>query len=231
MLILLSKIRNRPVTKGNIVPNVSFIITAYNEEKRIQEKIEDTLKQDYPKDRIEIIIASDCSDDHTDEIVKSYESQGVRLVRATERLGKEATQKLAIDTAKGEILVFSDVATMLSSNGVKNIVRNFNDPTVGCVSSVDRFVDPDGQISGEGAYVKYEMILRNLEMKVNSLVGLSGSFFAARKVVCQDWATDLQSDFNTLLNSIKIGLRGVSDSESIGYYKNIIDEKRNSIGK
>lgn len=226
LLILLSKIRNRPVTKGNIVSNVSFIITAYNEEKRIREKIEDTLKQDYPKDRIEIIIASDCSDDSTDKIVKSYESQGVRLVSATERLGKEATQKLAIDTAKGEILVFSDVATMLSSNGVKNIVRNFNDPTVGCVSSVDRFVDPDGQISGEGAYVKYEMLLRNLEMKVNSLVGLSGSFFAARKVVCQDWASDLQSDFNTLLNSIKIGLRGVSDSESIGYYKNIIDEKK-----
>lgn len=226
LLILLSKIRNRPVAKGNIVSNVSFIITAYNEEKRIREKIEDTLKQDYPKDRIEIIIASDCSDDRTDKIVKSYESQGVRLVSATERLGKEATQKLAIDTAKGEILVFSDVATMLSSNGVKNIVRNFNDPTVGCVSSVDRFVDPDGQISGEGAYVKYEMLLRNLEMKVNSLVGLSGSFFAARKVVCQDWASDLQSDFNTLLNSIKIGLRGVSDSESIGYYKNIIDEKK-----
>lgn len=226
LLMFMSKVRNRTVVKGDIIPNVSFIITAYNEEKRIQEKIEDTLKQEYPKAKLEIIIASDCSVDRTDEIVKSYESQGIRLVRASERRGKEATQKLAIDTATGDIFVFSDVATMLSSHGIRNIVRNFKDPTVGCVSSEDRFVDADGKVSGEGAYVKYEMKLRNLETKVNTLVGLSGSFFAARKEVCQDWAVDLQSDFNTLLNTVKTGLRGVSDPESIGYYKNIIDEKK-----
>ncbi|MCP4267535.1 MAG: glycosyltransferase [Candidatus Brocadiaceae bacterium] len=226
LLIFMSKIRNRPVSKGDINPDVSFIITAYNEEKRIKEKIEGALKQEYPRNKLDIIIASDCSNDRTDEIVKSYESQGVRLVRATERLGKEATQKLAIDKALGEIFVFSDVATRLSSNGISNIVKSFADSTVGCVSSEDRFVDSDGSISGEGAYVRYEMFLRNLEMKVNTLVGLSGSFFAARKDVCKDWAIDLQSDFNTLLNSIKIGLRGVSDPESIGYYKNIIDEKK-----
>jgi len=70
------------------------------------------------------------------------------------------------------------------------------------------------------------MFLRHLETKVNTLVGLSGSFFAARKEVCRNWAVDLQSDFNTLLNSVKLGLRGVSDPESIGYYKNIADESR-----
>lgn len=226
LLIVISKIRDLPIKKGNITPEVSFIITAYNEEKRIREKVENTLKQDYAKDKLEIIIASDCSSDRTDEIVKSYEFQGVQLVRAKERKGKEAAQKLAVDKAVGEIFVFSDVATILSSHGIKTIVKNFSDPTVGCVSSVDRFVNSDGYISGEGAYVKYEMFLRNLEMKVNTLVGLSGSFFAARKEVCRNWAVDLQSDFNTLLNSIKTGLRGVSDSESIGYYKNIIDEKK-----
>jgi hypothetical protein len=118
------------------------------------------------------------------------------------------------------------VATILKPDGISNIVKNFNDPTVGCVSSEDRFIDSDGKISGEGAYVRYEMFLRNFETKVNTLVGLSGSFFAARKEVCRNWASDLQSDFNTLLNSVKIGLRGVSDPESIGYYKNIADEKK-----
>lgn len=226
VLMLISIFRRRHVNKGNITPYVSLIITAYNEEGRIREKIENSLNQSYPKDRLEIIVASDCSSDATDEIVASYKSQGVKLVRASERKGKESTQKLAVDAASGEILVFSDVATILTPEGVSNIVKNFNDPTVGCVSSVDRFIDADGTISGEGAYVKYEMFLRALESKVSTLVGLSGSFFAARKEVCQNWAVDLQSDFNTLLNSVKQGLRGISDPDSIGYYKNIKDEKK-----
>jgi glycosyltransferase involved in cell wall biosynthesis len=225
-LKIVSFFRNRSVKKGDIFPKVSFVIAAYNEENRIREKIENTLAQDYPREKLETIIVSDCSTDRTDEMVRSYESKGAHLVRAPERNGKEAAQKIAVERSSGEILVFSDVATLLEANAISNIVRNFNDPTVGCVSSVDRFVDRDGKPSGEGIYVRYEMLLRSLETKVNTLVGLSGSFFAARKEVCQDWAMDLQSDFNTLLNSVKTGLRGVSDLESIGYYKNIVDEKK-----
>src|SRR5262249_7258078 len=93
-------------------------------------------------------------------------------------------------------------------------------------SSVDRFVDDHGQVSGEGAYVRYEMWLRSVETRVNSLVGLSGSFFAARREVCRRWAPDRQSDFNTLLNSVALGLRGVQDVQSIGYYRNIVDDRR-----
>ena len=197
------------------LPSVSYIITAYNEEKRIKEKIENSLGQDYPKEKLEIIVASDCSSDGTDEIVRSFEENGIKLVRAPERKGKENAQKHAVDAANGEILVFSDVATVLKPDGISNIVRNFSDPAIGCVSSEDKFVDKDGNVSGEGAYVKYEMFLRKLESKVNTLVGLSGSFFAARRQVCENWATDLQSDFNTLLNSVKLGLRGISDPNSI----------------
>jgi len=222
----ISLLKNYPIKKGDITPKVSFIITAYNEEKRIKEKIENTLRQNYPKDKFEIIVASDCSHDKTDELVSSYNFNGVRLVRAPERKGKENAQKCAIDIASGEILVFSDVATILQPDGMASIVKNFNDPTVGCVSSVDKFIDKDGKISGEGAYVKYEMFLRSLETKVNTLVGLSGSFFAARREVCLSWATDLQSDFNTVLNSVKTGLRGVIDIETAGYYANITDEKK-----
>jgi glycosyltransferase involved in cell wall biosynthesis len=226
ILMGISLLKKYSVKKGDITPKVSFIITAYNEEKRIKEKIENTLTQKYPKDKLEIIVASDCSHDKTDEIISSYNFKGVRLVRAPERKGKENAQKYAIDIASGEILVFSDVATILQPDSVANIVKNFNDPTVGCVSSVDKFIDKDGKISGEGAYVKYEMFLRSLETKVNTLVGLSGSFFAARREVCLSWATDLQSDFNTVLNSVKTGLRGVLDLETAGYYANITDEKK-----
>jgi glycosyltransferase involved in cell wall biosynthesis len=225
-LFCLSLIRNRPVQRANIFPSVTFIITAYNEEKRIGQKIENALAQNYPKEKLEIIVVSDCSMDRTDEIVRSFQGQGVGLIRAGERGGKEAAQKIGFDRSIGDVLVFSDVATILDPDGIANIVRNFSDPTVGCVSSVDRFIDRDGKVSGEGAYVRYEMFLRDLETRVNTLVGLSGSFFAARREVCREWAVDLQSDFSTLLNSVKIGLRGISDPSSIGYYHNILDEKK-----
>jgi len=226
LLMLISIFRSNPVQKARIAPNVSFIITAYNEEKRIGEKIENTLNQNYPPEKLEIIVASDCSSDGTDDIVKSYQSNGVKLVRAPERKGKENAQKYAVETATGEILIFSDTATILTPDGISSIVKNFNDPTVGCVSSVDKFIDREGKIGGEGAYVRYEMFLRNLETKVNTLVGLSGSFFAARKEVCRPWAPDLQSDFNTLINAVKKGYRGVSDPESVGFYHDLSNEKR-----
>ncbi len=226
-LRVLALIWSRPVKKGEDPFSVSFVITAYNEEKRIAEKLDNTLKLAYPTERLEVLVASDCSSDGTDEIVRSYGPRGVRLVRAPQRKGKEAAQKLAVHEAVGEILVFSDVATILPEEAVRNIVRNFHDASVGCVSSVDRFIDQNGCPSGEGAYVKYEMFLRSLESRVNSLVGLSGSFFAARSSVCkQAWSEDLQSDFNTVLNSMRMGLRGVADPDSIGYYRNIADERK-----
>jgi glycosyltransferase involved in cell wall biosynthesis len=226
-LCMISLLKTRRVEKADVSPSVTFIITAYNEERRIAEKLENTLKLVYPRSNLEILVASDCSSDETDEIVKSYRDRGVQLVRASARKGKEAAQKLAVAAGNGEIFVFSDVATILPEQAVSNIVKNFHDPTVGCVSSVDRFLDQDGRVSGEGAYVRYEMLLRSLETRVNSLVGLSGSFFAARSVVCkQAWSDDLQSDFNTVLNSMRMGLRGVADPESIGYYKNIADERK-----
>jgi hypothetical protein len=223
-LAALSMLRRRPVKRSDIRPRVSFVITAHNEEQRIAQKIENTLRQDYPPDAFEIIVASDGSTDRTDDIVRSYAPR-VRLVRTNGRRGKEGAQELAVGTAIGEVLIFSDVATALASDAVSAIVQNFADPTVGCVSSVDRFVDAAGAVSGEGAYVRYEMWLRTLESRVNTLVGLSGSFFAARREVCRCWASDRQSDFNTLLNAVRMGMRGVLDPDSVGYYRNVVDDR------
>ena len=222
-LWVLSGIRRRPVVKADIAPTVTFIITAHNEEERLASKIENTLRQDY-RGLLDVIVASDCSTDRTDEIAQACRPR-VQLVRAGERRGKEAAQGLAVRVASGDILVFSDVATALEPSGVSTIVRNFADPTVGCVSSIDRFVDADGRPSGEGAYVRYEMFLRVLETRVNTVVGLSGSFFAVRRTLCDRWATDCQSDFACLLNTVERGLRGVLDTDSVGYYRNIADER------
>jgi len=128
--------------------------------------------------------------------------------------------------ARGEIIVFTDVATIIEPNGIEEIVSNFADPEIGCVSSEDRLLDRDGKPSGEGFYVRYEMMLRKMESRVNSLVGLSGSFFAARRSVCVDLSPDMQSDFRTLLNSRKMGLRGVSDPAVTGSYLDVSERSR-----
>ena len=226
VLYAISLVRSRPVTFGDYTPTVAFIITVHNEEGRIRDKLENTLGLAYPAERLDIVVASDCSTDRTHEIVREYAGKGVRLVVAPQRRGKEFAQKTAIDATSGEVLVFTDVAARLDPGGLRTILRAFADPTVGCVSSADRLIDADGRVSGEGAYVRYEMFLRDLESRVGSVAGLSGSFFAARREACQPWDTDIPSDFTTLLNTLRHGWRGISDREAIAYYRNIVDERR-----
>ena len=225
-LLLIARVRRREVKKSLFFPSVTLIITAYNEEKRIREKLENTLSLEYPREKLQILVASDGSTDATNGIVEAYAERGVEFLPVVPRGGKENAQKEAVRMARGEVLVFSDVATQLDPDGLTQIVGNFADPTVGCVSSIDRVLGKDGRPGGEGAYVRYEMWLRALESQVHSLVGLSGSFFAARREVCRDFSTDMQSDFRTLLNSMRLGLRGVSDSSAVGYYLDVSDERR-----
>ncbi len=202
------------------LPAVSLIITAYNEEKGIREKLENTLACHY-SGGIQILVASDGSTDATNAIVQEFANQGVELVNVKDRLGKENAQRAAIEYAEGDILVFSDVATRIEPSAIERIVEVFNDPTVGAISSEDRFLSSSGEVMGEGAYVKYEMWLRGLESRINSLVGLSGSFFAARKSVCEHWDISVPSDFNTAINSVKRGFRAVSDPQLLGFYPDI----------
>lgn len=227
VLTLLSRGREQAadagITAGEL-PALSLIVTAYNERARIREKIENSLAIDYPG--LEIIVASDCSSDETDAIVSEYAARGVRLVRASERLGKENAQWTAIQAATGDVLVFSDVATQIPVDALQKMAAHFVNPKVGAVSSEDRFISQDGSVAGEGAYVKYEMWLRRMESGLAGLVGLSGSFFAARKEVCQDWDIHSPSDFNTGLNCARAGYRAVTAPDVLGYYKDLSDPSK-----
>ena len=225
-LIIISVFKSTEQRRTDASPAVTLIITAHNEEKRIEEKLENTIALDYPSEKRQIIVASDGSTDRTNELTRRYRQRGVELLALTKRRGKEAAQKAAILRATGEVLVFTDAATFLKADGLKQIVSNFSDASVGCVSSEDWLMSPDGLPEGESLYVRYEMWLRQLESKIGSLVGLSGSFFAARKEVCAEFSDELQSDFGTVLNSIRIGLRGVLDRKAIGYYRTIVDDQR-----
>lgn len=212
-----SRLAAQPVT-------LTMVVTAYNEQARIREKIVNTLAIDFPG--LETIVASDCSTDETDSVVREYESRGVRLVRAPERLGKENAQLHAIHAARGDVIVFSDVATQVPVDALRKLTVYFDDATVGAVSSEDRFITQEGGVAGEGAYVKYEMWLRRMESDVAGLVGLSGSFFAARKSVCAQWDIHSPSDFNTALSCARQGLRAVTAPDVLGFYKDLADPQK-----
>jgi hypothetical protein len=129
----------------------------------------------------------------------------------------------AIREANGILLVFSDVSTCIPADALRILALKFGDPRIGALSSEDRFISNDGRVVGEGAYVKYEMWLRRLESDRGGLVGLSGSFFAARREVCEEWDIFSPSDFNTALNCAKKGLVAITSREVIGVYSDVKD--------
>ncbi len=207
-----------------LLPAVSLIIACRNEVARLRHKLDNALDLEYPM--IEIVVASDASDDGSDEIVREYGCKGIRLVRSPERLGKEYAQGLAISEAKGEVLVFSDAGTDLPADSIRKMVENFDDPCVGAVSSEDRFVTEDGRMAGEGAYVRYEMWLRRLESQRAGLVGLSGSFFGVRRSIVGEWNANIPSDFACALHAVRAGMRAVADPRVIGVYRDIKDPSK-----
>lgn len=218
VLWIATKIRPRAVLRAEIFPPVSIVIAARNEADKIRSKIEHTLALAYPADRLEVLVASDSSDDGTDDIVREYAVRGVRLVRAPQRNGKEYAQGLALAAARGEIVVFTDSATALEPDALVSLIQNFSDPTIGAVSTEDALVDAAGNPTAEGLYVKYEMWVRRLEGSFHSLVGLSGSCFAIRKDLCANWSSALASDFMGALRTARGGLRAIADPSVRGRF-------------
>ena len=214
--------------KAQIAPlrRMSVIIAARNEADKIAGKINNTLQLQHDGFQREILVASDASDDGTDEIVRSFATQGVILSRAEQRRGKEYAQRVAIAASSGDVIVFTDAATQLAPDALMKLAAYYADPTIGAVSSIDRILLEDGGIEGEGLYVRYEMWLRELEGRFNTLVGLSGSFFSARRIACMRWDMEVCSDFGVALNCASLGLKAVSARDVIGYYRNLKDPNR-----
>jgi cellulose synthase/poly-beta-1,6-N-acetylglucosamine synthase-like glycosyltransferase len=183
LLSLLSLIRPKPVHSENWTPSVSVIIAAYNEERDLAAKLENTLALDYPKSHLEVIVTSDCSTDRTDEITRSFAPRGVRLHRQEERHGKTAAQNAAVTKASGEIIVFSDATTHYQPDVLRLMTPAFADQSVGCVTG--RVIYQDSKESSVGAgtqsYWNYEFFLKKHESNVCSLIGVCGCMYAVRK--------------------------------------------------
>ena len=182
ILMLLSLVKRRKVNKKDITPTVSLLILAYNEENVIREKIENSLDLDYPRDKLEIVVASE-STDKTNEIVREYTEQGIILYSFKKREGKQATIYRAIPLLKGGVVVLSDTNALYQKDAIRKLVRNFDDATVGCVCGELKYLNPQGVSVGEteGLYWKYEIFVKKLESKIHSVLGANGSIYAIRK--------------------------------------------------
>lgn len=219
--------RPKAVTAGFETPRVSVVITCRNEARVIREKLENTLLLTYQgrlaRDAgVQILVASDASDDGTDDVVREFAARGVELVRLEERGGKERAQQAAVEQVRGDVVVFTDAKIRLEPEALDRFVAYFADPSVGAVSSIDRV---EGEGSGEGMYVRYEMWLRALESEFGSLVGVSGSCFAVRRAICADLRADIPSDFALLLAARRRGLRGVHAPDVVASYRPVATER------
>ena len=174
LLLIVSTFRPLTVRVGDYQPTVSLIITAYNEELDLAAKLENTLTLDYPHELIEIIVASDCSTDRTDDIVREFAARGVRLHRQPQRLGKTAAQNAAVERAGGEIVVFSDATTLYQPDVLRILMPNFADSSVGCATGRVVYNDAATSSVGHGtrSYWSYEFLIKKGESSACSLTGV-----------------------------------------------------------
>ncbi|HTH52232.1 MAG TPA: glycosyltransferase family 2 protein [Pyrinomonadaceae bacterium] len=214
-----SKLRPRSVERGAIEPKVTVLITAFNEEAAIAPKIENTLAIEYPKDKLEILVASDGSTDTTDEIVAGFADRGVRLLRVDGRVGKTATQNAAVQSASGDIILFSDATTDYAPDVFQKILPAFADASVGCVAGRLVYVDAAGSSVGKGArnYWSYETFIKNAESDACSLIGASGCLYAVRREAYEAMYDDACSDFLICTNLYRRGLRSVFEPAAVCY--------------
>jgi cellulose synthase/poly-beta-1,6-N-acetylglucosamine synthase-like glycosyltransferase len=181
LLDWMAKHANNPVHKDDKVRTVSFVIAVYNGEKFLERKLKTILSLNYPRERVDILVVSDGSTDRTDEIARSFASQGVRFLRVPHG-GKAAALNAAVPLVSGEILVLNDVRQTLDPDCLRNIIACFGDPRVGSVSP--RTVIVEGDLHEEAttsAYWRYEDWIRQRLTCIDSTFGYSGAFAAMRR--------------------------------------------------
>lgn len=214
---LVSRLFPKPINRADFAPIVTVLITAYNEEQAIRAKLENTLQIDYPKEKLEILVSSDCSNDGTDAIVKEFAVKNVKLHRQTERLGKTTAQNAAVEKATGEIILFSDATTMYERDVLNAMLPNFADKTVGCVAGKLIYIDDSRSPVGKGAksYWNYETFLKESESRACSLIGASGCLYAVRKSAYQAMYAEACSDFLICTILYRQGLRSVYEPNAV----------------
>jgi cellulose synthase/poly-beta-1,6-N-acetylglucosamine synthase-like glycosyltransferase len=220
----MSHMAGSPSLRAPIRPTVTVIVAAYNEEKNIRGKLDNILGLEYPRGRMDVVVASDMSTDSTDSIVKMYDAGPVQLLRLEGRQGKTACQNAAAGQAIGEILVFTDATTRLASGAIAALVDNFADARVGCVAGLLVYEAQSNSATAQGGteYWGYEIGLRRAESRLAGLVGVSGCLYAVRRSAYRPIAPTLISDFVVALQVREHGLKTVLEPAA-ACYENTLD--------
>ena len=217
LLCILARLFPRPhLSDPDHLPSVTLVISAYNEAAVIGEKIENSLLLDYPSDRLDILVVSDCSDDGTDDIVRSFAGKGVRLVRAAERRGKTSALNSAMASVESEIVVFSDANAIYDPQAIRCLVRHFADAAVGYAVGHARYQEERASAAGasEETYWDFEVLVKECESRFSSVVGGDGAIYAIRRHLYEPL---LETDINDFVNPLQMvakGYRGIFDPQA-----------------
>jgi poly-beta-1,6-N-acetyl-D-glucosamine synthase len=220
LLKFISKIYKKPIESDtSFTPNVTLFIAAYNEEKVIGEKLDNAIHLNYPKGKFEVIVVSDDSSDRTNEIVESYANKysNVRLNVVKGRQGKTAALNKSVELANGEVLVFSDANSMYEKDALLHLVQHFCDDSVGGVCGELLLLNSTNSSIGEseGAYWKYEKLLKQLETKTGTSIVANGSIYAIRKLLFKPMNPNVGDDMQNPLIIIHQGKRFVYEPNAI----------------
>lgn len=182
-LYIRSRWRAQPIRSAAIFPQVSIVMAVRNEERVLARKLGNLEALDYPSDRYEVIVVSDGSTDGTNEILMNQMSPRLRALILPKHEGKASALNRGVQTARGEILIFTDARQVIEPSAVSHLICNFADPSVGCVSADITLGDPNTTVpvNGLGLYWKLESRVRQWEGATGSLVGAAGCLYAVRK--------------------------------------------------
>lgn len=216
----LARVRPRPVRKEDVTPSVTVVVAAHDEEAVIARRVDNLLEQDYPPNRVEIVVASDGSTDGTDGIVEEIASRApsVRLLRC-ERAGKASAQNRAVAESASEIVAFSDANSQWDPGALRKLVRSFGDPEVGYVCGQLRLESTDGA-SREGLYWRYELWQRESESALGSVTAGNGAIYAVRRSDYLGWDDPrIGHDFGLPFRLVQRKRRAVYEPEAIAWEK------------
>jgi len=205
-----------PTCQDAQLPRVTLIISAYNEDKVIGEKIRNALSLDYPTERLEIVVVSDGSTDRTCEVVWQLAHQGVVLRHYDGRIGKTACLNHAVPLAAGDIVVFSDANSSYEKRALKELVRPFQRSDVGFVTGWTQY-SSSGEATADslGLYSRLELATKELESRLGSCIGADGAIFAIRKELYRPLHDYDINDFVIPLSINERGYRGVLQRKAI----------------
>ena len=218
LLWLRSRLAPRPVRREPIRPHVSLVIAAHNEAAVIRRKLESCFAQDYPEDRLEILVGTDGCTDSTDGILEEFASQRLHHHRLARRAGKPTVLNHLVLLARGEILVFTDARQALAPDAIRRLVENFADAGVGCVSGELILTSEEKSAVGDGvgAYWRYEKWIRQQESRTGSVVGATGALYAIRRGLYRPLDSDtVLDDVSIPLSVIQQGYRSVFEPAAL----------------